>query len=78
MIGVVPKIRAAIMKSNLPDKVKKFIDHPVGPLTVFFWAPTWKWIITFANIREMRVPVEKISYGMQFAIFITGMIWTRY
>ena len=45
---------------------------------VFFWAPTFKWAITFSNIGDLERPAEKISANQQIAIFATGCIWTRY
>ena len=45
---------------------------------VFFWAPTFKWMITFSNIGDLNKPAEKISPNQQIAIFATGVIWTRY
>ena len=47
-------------------------------VTVFFWAPTFKWMITFSNIGDMQKPAEKVSANQQIAIFATGVIWTRY
>jgi len=52
--------------------------HPAGPFTIFFWAPTFKWMITFSNIGDLKKPAEKISPNQQIAIFATGVIWTRY
>ena len=46
--------------------------------TVFFWAPTFKWAITFSNIGDLNKPAEKISTNQQVAIFTTGCLWTRY
>jgi mitochondrial pyruvate carrier 2 len=31
---------------------KSFWNHPAGPKTIFFWAPTMKWGITAANIKD--------------------------
>ena len=45
---------------------------------VFFWAPTFKWAITFSNIGDLQKPAEKISPYQQVAIFATGLLWTRY
>jgi len=45
---------------------------------VFFWAPTFKWMITFSNINDLKKPAELISANQQIAIFATGCIWTRY
>eukprot|EP00210_Caulerpa_lentillifera_P008203 g7832.t2 len=45
---------------------------------VFFWAPTWKWGISIANIADITRPPETISYPQQCAIAATGLIWSRY
>ena len=52
--------------------------HPAGPFTIFFWAPTFKWSITFANIGDMKKPAEKISPHQQIAVMMTGLIFTRW
>lgn len=45
---------------------------------VHFWAPTFKWGITFANIADLQRPADKISVPQQCAIAATGVIWSRY
>ena len=62
----------------LPKFVLNFFAHPAGPFTIFFWAPTFKWMITFANIGDMKKPAQNISVNQQIAIFATGAIWSRY
>jgi len=52
--------------------------HAAGPFTIFFWAPTFKWAITFSNIGDLDKPAELLSAHQQIAIFITGVLWTRY
>ena len=32
---------------------------------IFFWAPTFKWGISIANISDMKKPVEMISLPQQ-------------
>mmetsp|Transcript_31366 Transcript_31366/g.43520 ORF Transcript_31366/g.43520 Transcript_31366/m.43520 type:complete len:111 (+) Transcript_31366:83-415(+) len=59
-------------------KFQQFLNHPAGPKTIFFWAPTMKWGITAANINDFSRPVEGISYPQQMAVALTGIIWTRY
>lgn len=59
--GIVPKLQAALMKMPLPEVAKNAIAHAAGPMTIFFWAPTFKWMITFANIGDMKKPAELIS-----------------
>ncbi|GMH82982.1 hypothetical protein TrVE_jg9797 [Triparma verrucosa] len=48
------------------------------PFTIHFWAPTFKWCITIANIADLARPVEKVSTPQQIAVTATGIIWSRY
>ncbi|CAL9038425.1 unnamed protein product [Musa banksii] len=45
---------------------------------VHFWAPTFKWGISIANVADFAKPPEKISYPQQVAVACTGLIWSRY
>ncbi|PWZ27250.1 Mitochondrial pyruvate carrier 4, partial [Zea mays] len=47
-------------------------------IAVHFWAPTFKWGISIANIADFAKPPEKISYPQQVAVACTGLIWSRY
>mmetsp|Transcript_9655 Transcript_9655/g.6921 ORF Transcript_9655/g.6921 Transcript_9655/m.6921 type:complete len:88 (-) Transcript_9655:291-554(-) len=58
--------------------LRNILMHPAGPLTIFFWAPSFKWAITFSNIRDLEKPAEHISANMQIAVFLTGVLWSRY
>ena len=77
-MNFVPKLQERILKMPLPKVVKSFIRHPAGPMTIFFWAPTFKWTITFVNIGDMKKPAEKISAHQQIAIMFTGALFTRW
>ncbi|GMH39577.1 hypothetical protein BSKO_07475 [Bryopsis sp. KO-2023] len=59
---------------------KQWFNGPAGPVAggVFFWAPTFKWGISMANIADLQRPAEKVSYPQQCAIAATGVIWSRY
>ena len=35
---------------------KAFWNHPAGPKTVFFWAPTFKWSLGLANLADYNRP----------------------
>lgn len=63
---------------SLGQKLRMLWNHPAGPKTIHFWAPTFKWGITFANIADMQRPAELISYPQQIAITATGIIWSRF
>ena len=60
-MNFVPAMQAAFLKLPLPQPLHGFLAHPAGPFTIFFWAPTFKWFITFANIGDMQRPAELVS-----------------
>uniref|UniRef100_A0A0C9RRY0 Mitochondrial pyruvate carrier n=1 Tax=Wollemia nobilis TaxID=56998 RepID=A0A0C9RRY0_9CONI len=60
------------------SKFQAFLNHPAGPKTIHFWAPTFKWGISLANIADFEKPPEKLSYPQQIAVTCTGLIWSRY
>eukprot|EP00816_Leptocylindrus_hargravesii_P012391 CAMPEP_0196810690 /NCGR_PEP_ID=MMETSP1362-20130617/13239_1 /TAXON_ID=163516 /ORGANISM="Leptocylindrus danicus, Strain CCMP1856" /LENGTH=129 /DNA_ID=CAMNT_0042185795 /DNA_START=31 /DNA_END=420 /DNA_ORIENTATION=- len=79
-LGIVPRLKSSII--NIPavknnEFLYKFLDSPAGPFTIHFWAPSFKWCISLANIADMQRPVEKVSTGQQIAITATGILFTR-
>ncbi|KAK4484794.1 hypothetical protein RD792_007388 [Penstemon davidsonii] len=60
------------------SKIQAFWNHPAGPKTIHFWAPTFKWGITIANVADFSKPPEAISYPQQLAVAVSGLIWARY
>lgn len=60
------------------SKLQALWNHPAGPKTIHFWAPTFKWGITVANVADFSKPPEKLSYPQQIAVTCTGLIWSRY
>ena len=54
------------------------LNHPAGPKTIFFWAPTMKWAITIANVKDFQRPPELLSVPQQSAVALTGLIWMKY
>ncbi|KAM0894743.1 hypothetical protein ACQ4PT_024222 [Festuca glaucescens] len=60
------------------SKLQALWNHPAGPKTIHFWAPTFKWGISIANVADFAKPTEKISYPQQVVIACTGIIWSRY
>ncbi|XP_058758745.1 mitochondrial pyruvate carrier 4-like [Vicia villosa] len=62
----------------MASKFRAFWNHPIGPKTVHFWAPTFKWGISIANIADFSKPPDMISYPQQIAVMATGLIWARY
>ncbi|CAL8092663.1 unnamed protein product [Calicophoron daubneyi] len=67
-----------VLDKAVPAKFKPFWDHPAGPKTVFFWAPTFKWGLVIAGISDITRPVEKVSAYQNTALAATGLIWSRY
>ena len=79
MFGVVPIIQRTVLSFGfIPQSIKSFLAHPAGPFTIFFWAPTFKWMITISNIGDLEKPAHLISANQQIAIFATGIIWSKY
>jgi len=62
MFGIAPilQARAAATFSGSPT-ISNFLGHPAGPFTIFFWAPTFKWMITISNIGDLDKPAHLIS-----------------
>lgn len=67
-----------IVDKYVPPKLRPFWEHPAGPQTVFFWAPTFKWALVIAGISDVARPVEKVSTYQSTALAATGLIWSRY
>ncbi|EOY12231.1 Uncharacterized protein TCM_030794 [Theobroma cacao] len=55
----------------------QFKEH-ITPIAVHFWAPTFKWRVSIANVADFAKPPEKISYPQQIAATCTGLVWSRY
>jgi len=62
----------------VPSKLRGIWEHPAGPKTVFFWAPTMKWCLVGAGIADIARPADKLSLTQSGALAATGMIWARY
>uniref|UniRef100_A0A0E0AL89 Mitochondrial pyruvate carrier n=1 Tax=Oryza glumipatula TaxID=40148 RepID=A0A0E0AL89_9ORYZ len=45
---------------------------------VHFWAPTFKWGISIANVADFAKPPEMISYPQQVVVACSGVIWARW
>lgn len=67
-----------IVDKAVPQKLRPLWEHPAGPQTVFFWAPTFKWALVIAGISDITRPVEKVSTYQSTALAATGLIWSRY
>ncbi|KAG1689682.1 Mitochondrial pyruvate carrier 4 [Phytophthora capsici] len=79
--SIVPRIQQKVLERQIVannPKLARILAHPAGPFTIHFWAPTFKWAISIANIADMRGDPEKISTMQQFAVAGGGLIWSRY
>ena len=72
-----PAAAVAAMAAS-SSRLMAFWNHPAGPKTIHFWAPTFKWGITLANIADFWRPADRISYPQQCAVTATGIIWSRF
>lgn len=50
----------------------------LGPKTIFFWAPAFKWGLVIAGIGDLTRPAEALSIPQTLALAATGVIWSRY
>ncbi|EAR90931.2 hypothetical protein TTHERM_00145360 (macronuclear) [Tetrahymena thermophila SB210] len=79
MVQIVPLLQKRVLGMyNWSPVARKFLEHPAGPFTIFFWCPMIKWCITFANIKDLKLPTQQINSKQQAAIALSGLIWTRY
>ncbi|XP_020415224.1 mitochondrial pyruvate carrier 4 isoform X1 [Prunus persica] len=51
------------------SKLQAIWNHPAGPKTIHFWAPTFKWGVSIANIIDSSKPPEQLSYVQQSGWF---------
>jgi mitochondrial pyruvate carrier 2 len=72
------RIVAKMTQPSMPSFVQKMGASPVGPLTVFFWAPATKWGLSANNLVDLKKDTNKMSMANQIALSLTGLIWTRY
>ncbi|XP_017134215.1 mitochondrial pyruvate carrier 2-like [Drosophila elegans] len=63
----------------VPDLLLPVWQSPVGPRTVFFWAPAFKWTLAVAGLSDtINRPASSISLNQSGSLAITCLIWTRY
>uniref|UniRef100_A0A7S3NHB1 Mitochondrial pyruvate carrier n=1 Tax=Aureoumbra lagunensis TaxID=44058 RepID=A0A7S3NHB1_9STRA len=73
-----PLQRAIVNSTTVPKAVRDFAGHPAGPFQIHFWAPTFKWALSLANLADIDRPTDKISLSQVSALTATGVIWSRY
>ncbi|OQS07490.1 hypothetical protein THRCLA_20148 [Thraustotheca clavata] len=79
--SVVPRLKQAVLAQDFiakNPKVVSLLEHPAGPFTIHFWAPAFKWIISLANVADMKKNPDLLSTPQQVAVTLTGVIWSRY
>ncbi|SBT41752.1 hypothetical protein POVWA2_043280 [Plasmodium ovale wallikeri] len=60
--NIVPKIKNQIAGYNINNNVKKAL----GVLSIHFWAPTFKWSISLANLVDINRDPKLLSLPQQF------------
>lgn len=60
------------------SRLRAFLNHPAGPKTIHFWAPTFKWFLVLASLSDLTRPPQTISISQSVALGLTGIIWTRW
>ena len=78
LIGVSGRMITYLTQPSMPSIVQKIGSSPVGPLTVFFWAPASKMMLSANNLVDLEKDTNKMSLNNQLALTATGVIWTRY
>ena len=57
MFGIVPRLKAQVLAIEFIQKntaLYNLLDHPAGPFTIHFWAPTCKYFLfTFLLFRRV-------------------------
>ncbi|SBT78239.1 mitochondrial pyruvate carrier protein 2, putative [Plasmodium ovale] len=76
--NIVPKIKNQIAGYNINNNVKKALVSDTGVLSIHFWAPTFKWSISLANLVDINRDPKLLSLPQQFAIFLTGLLFSRF
>ena len=77
-VSVADRLQAALSQPGMPDFILWAVKHPVGPFTIFFWAPLSKWAISGSYMLNLDRPTNTISTAQTSALTITGAIWLRY
>ncbi|KAK9498306.1 hypothetical protein O3M35_002969 [Rhynocoris fuscipes] len=68
----------SVLDRFVPQKLQPLWQHPAGPKTVFFWAPTFKWGLVLAALGDLQRPPENLSFNQTVSLTATGMLWSRY
>ncbi|XP_017097184.2 mitochondrial pyruvate carrier 2-like isoform X1 [Drosophila bipectinata] len=81
-MGLLSKLYNAIVTSVdkfVPNRLKPFWESPAGPKTVFFWGPTFKWLLVAAGVGDViNRPPQLISLNQCTVLAVTGLIYSRF
>lgn len=73
--GVMQKAAVGIGGGGI---ISRAATSNVGPFYIHFWAPAFKWTLSINNLADYDRPVEKISTSMMSALFLTGVLFSRW
>jgi len=60
------------------DKLVAFMNSPVGPKTIQFWAPAANWGLVLAAVADANKPAERISASMTTTLFFYSCFFMRF
>lgn len=60
------------------DKLAAFMNSPVGPKTMHFWAPAANWGLVLAAVADANKPAERISSSMTTTLFFYSAFFMRF
>ena len=60
------------------QRMQQMWRHPAGLQTIFFWAPTTKWLLVLAGIADVHRPASEISLPQTIALTVSCIVWIRY
>ncbi len=62
----------------MADALTAFMNSPVGPRTIHFWAPAANWGLVLAGILDANKPAEMISERMTATLFVYSCLFLRF
>ena len=58
--------------------IMAFINSPVGPKTIHFWAPIANWGLVLAALRDINRPADMISEKMTATMICYSSMFMRF
>ncbi|KAF9411928.1 hypothetical protein HW555_009402 [Spodoptera exigua] len=62
----------------VPKALLPLWNHPIGPKTIFFWAPLGKCTLVAAGLGDLNRPPATISVRQSASLAVTAVIWARW